>query len=286
MGTGTPGLAQPYPLDGFVMLGEAVREGSGPAAADGISKEDPDAREPEPLPRAVVELEVFLASMEPIRPEQVVLALGGDACTRMAGRAAFLGLLPAARAAALASRGDWKGLLGSGLSAAQLEMLAGAETWLSPVRRGRAFCQWLVERGALEEASFEALCASSLQLGAPLLQVAVERGVLPEPRYLAELLRFSGLRRARAPRGFARSLLVSFPVGWVEHFDLVPLRRRAGACTVAVTRPLPASLLQRLVADTQGPVEPCLAAPSAVAAWRRGWLRRWWQLHYPGRFGV
>jgi hypothetical protein len=77
-------------------------------------------------------------------------------------------------------------------------------------------------------------------------------------------------------------VLVSFPVGWVEHFDMVPIERVDGRFVVAVARPLPTALLDRLAVDAGAEIELQLAPPAAVAAWQRRYLRHWWRVHRPG----
>jgi len=71
-----------------------------------------------------------------------------------------------------------------------------------------------------------------------------------------------------------RTILRSFPRGWVEHLELAPLRRYRGSMVVAVARPLPGRLLRQLQLKLAEPVDLQLASPAAVSAWRRRWLRR------------
>jgi hypothetical protein len=274
------------PPDGFVLLGQA----DPPAPPERAEEVDSDAADawsddtaPEGLPAEVLELGALLAALEPNRPEQVVLTLGGTVGGRLAARAAFLGMIAAPAAEAAAEERDWSVILELGLSASQLAVLVQAEPWLPPVRAGVPFYAWLVERGVLTASQAEELLDQSLQAGAPLFQVALEQGVLDEATYVAELAVFAGLELATAPAGVQRCSVVGFPFGWVEHFELVPLGETRGVQRVAFAAPLPDALLARLAADLGGPVQILLAAPSDVAAWRRRWLGRWWELHRPAR---
>ncbi len=273
---------------GFILLGDAaVSEGSeqpSSSAELGGASENDEALEPEiEVPQRVLELERLFTELEPVASEQVVLTLTGSAAARLAGRAAFLGMIGAEAAAAAAQERDWQALLGAGLSAAQLALLVRAEPWLPPSHHGVSFCRWLVSEGLLEQEQLDELFERSIQLGWPIFQVALEQEVLDEEAYIRHLARFTNHELAEAPGRLPRSLLVAFPMGWVEHFDLVPLERERGRVLIAAPKPLPKLLLDRLAADTGEPVEVRLAAPADVAAWRRRWLRHWWRVHHAGR---
>jgi hypothetical protein len=268
------------PRDGFVLLGAAPE----PPPGSGIEPSAPeheDSLEPG-IPRSVLELDRLFTELEPVAPEQVVLTLTGSAAARLAGRAAFLGMLGADVAARVAVERDWQLLLSAGLSAAQLALLVRAEPWLPPVQHGALFCRWLVRRGLIQEEQLEALRERSVELGWPMFQVAIEQGLLDERGYIDELSRFTGLRIAKPRGAVSREVLVSFPVGWVEHFDMVPIERVDGRFVVAVARPLPTALLDRLAVDAGAEIELQLAPPAAVAAWQRRYLRHWWRVHRPG----
>lgn len=277
------------PGDGFVLLGDAAAPSTA-APAPSTSEPEPDLEEfSEPeieIPAHLLRLDELFSELEPIDPEQVVLTLAGSAASRLAGRAAFLGLIGSDVAAELALDRDWPALLEAGVSVPQLALLVRAEPWLPPVQHGHPFCRWLVSQAVLSEEQLASLVERSLELGWPLFQVALEQELLDEERYVDQLSRFSGLERAVAPRKVPRELLVGFPVGWIEHFDLVPLERDEEGLVVAVARPLPSVLLRRLEADAGCPVRCRLASPAAVSAWRRRWLRRWWRTHHPGKAGM
>jgi len=266
--------------DGFVLLTETV---SKPLAATEGPAPTIDAPAVGEGPEHLLMLDDLFTELEPIRPEQVVLVLAGSAAVRLAGRAAFLGLMDAERATELGCDRDWQALMEAGVSAAQMAMLIRAEPWLPPVNQGLPFCHWLVSQAVLGPEQLEALHERSVELGWPIFQVALEQGLLDEARYVAQLARFADLEIADEPGDIVRSVLVGFPMGWVEHFDLVPLERVGGGFVIAVARPLPGVLLDRMAADLGGPVECQLAAPAAVSAWRRRWLRHWWRIHHPGR---
>ena len=286
----------PKASDGFVLLGEAqsIDEAPGPQPGSTPTAAAPEApvagrpssldEEPE-IPEHLLQLDELFTELEPIEPEQIVLALAGSAASRLAGRAAFLGFLPTDLAADLALERDWQALLPAGLSAAQLALLVGAEPWLPPVHQGRSFCGWLVSQAVVTQPQLDALHTASMELGWPIFQVALEQGVLDERRYVEQLSRFCDLDLAAAPRGVDRALLVGFPLGWVEHFDLCPLGQGAAGLVVGLARPLPPALLGRLEADVGAAVECRLTSPAEIAAWRRRWLRHWWRLHQPDRGG-
>ncbi len=225
-------------------------------------------------------LDALFTELEPISPEQVALTMAGNAAARIAGRAAFLGHMSADGAARSAAARDWQVFLVSELEPTKLAELVRAEPWLPPARHGLSFCTWLVGQGVLEQEQLDGLHARSLELGWPIFQVAMDEALIDEEHYVSELSRFFNLSLADPPLRIPRSLLVSFPVGWVEHFELVPLRLNEDSVEVAVASPLPASLLERLRHDAGRDVDQQLAAPAAVASWRRRWLRHWWKLHH------
>ncbi len=275
--------------DGFVLLGDVIQrrapDSSPPSSETALEFEEISEPEIE-VPAHLLQLDRLFTELEPIDHEQVVLTLAGSAASRLAGRAAFLGLISSEVAAELGLERDWQALLEAGLGAEQLALLVRAEPWLPPVHHGVSFCRWLVSQAVLSEEQLADLGERSLELGWPIFQVALEQELLDEERYVDQLSRFSGLERAEAPKGVSRDLLVSFPVGWVEHFDLVPLERGDEGLVIALARPLPTTLLEQLVADAGSPVVCRLACPADVAAWRRRWLRRWWRVHHPGKSGM
>ncbi len=286
----TPTTTTTSPGDGFVLLGEAVTEAA--AQPPGAQPADPEEisgvvlEDDVQLPEHLLALDALFVELEPVRPEQIVLTLSGSAAARLASRAAFLGLLPPAEAAELAYERDWQALLRTGLTVAQLALLVRAEPWLPPVHHGLPFCRWLVSQAVLSEDQLERLHATSLERGWPIFQVALEEGLLEEERYVQQLARFADLEVAQPTRGIGRTVLVGFPVGWVEHFDLVPLEQTGTRFVVALSRPLPPVLLDRLAADAGAPVECRLTTPALVSQWRRRWLRAWWRIHHPGRVAL
>ncbi len=221
-----------------------------------------------------MKLDRLFELMDPVEPEQVLLTLAGSTVSRLAGRAVFLGLCGEAAAEKASDTGDWQVLLHEGMDAEGLAMLVQAEPWLPPVRQGRAFTDWLVDQGVLETHQLSQLHAASIRVGWPLFQVAMEEGSITEREYVEQLSRFCGLRAATPPRRMPRTILRSFPRGWVEHLELAPLRRYRGSMVVAVARPLPGRLLRQLQLKLAEPVDLQLASPAAVSAWRRRWLRR------------
>ena len=277
-----------------MLLGESVGSLPAPAPAPAPAPEPEtdalagpaDAEDEIEVPEHVLQLHALFTELEPVEPEQIVLALAGSAASRLAGRAAFLGLMKPSVASDLTLERDWQALLRSSLSGPQLALLVRSEPWLPPTHGGEPFCGWLVSQAVITAQQLEALHNSSIEQGWPIFQVALEQGILDEQRYVGQLARFAGLELAAAPRGIARSSVVGFPLGWVEHFELVPLEREGGAWVIGVATPLPDELLYRLQADTGGVVECRLAAPAVIAAWRRRWLRHWWRLHFPGRTGL
>jgi hypothetical protein len=274
--------------DGFVLLGDAPETAAEPPLRaepeqrHSESEDDPSELDVE-VPERVLLMDALFTELEPVDPEQIVLTLTGSASARLAGRAAFLGMIGADDAAGAAQERDWQALLVAGLSAGQLALLVRAEAWLPPVHHGLPFCQWLVSQAVLDQDRLDALFDRSIQLGWPIFQVALEDGALDEATYVDQLARFCGLEQAQPPRGIPRAVLVSFPVGWVEHFELVPLARGDAGFVVASATYLPTALVARLAADLGCPVEIQLAAPAAVATWRRRWLRHWWRMHHAGR---
>ncbi len=274
--------------DGFVLLGEAEVPPQEPAVptaapADLELLSDPAFGDEEiEVPEHVLRLDLLFTELAPIAPEQIVLTLAGSAAARLAGRAAYLGMLPATLAAELAQERNWQALLDGGLSVAQLALLVQSEPWLPAVCHGTQFCRWLVSQAVVTQEQLEQLFERSIELGWPIFQVALEQEVLDERCYTEQLSAFSGLEMASAPVRIPRELLVRFPLGWVEHFDLVPLEFAGGAFEVAIARPLPKLLRERVSADAGAPVEFVLAPPAAVASWRRRWLRHWWKVHHPG----
>ena len=273
---------------GFVLLASPPEEGEGspqlPEPPRGEAELDEEISELDvEVPEHILLMDALFTELEPVAPEQIVLTLTGSASARLAGRAAFLGMIPSETASSVAVERDWQALLSAGLSASQLALLVRAEPWLPPAHHGLPFCRWLVSQAVLTDDKLEALFEQSIQLGWPIFQVALEEGALDEATYVDQLARFCGLEQAEPPRGISRAVLVSFPVGWVEHFDLVPIERGEEGFVVASATGLPSALLARLLADTGCPVEVRIAAPAAVVAWRRRWLRHWWKVHHAGR---
>jgi hypothetical protein len=273
---------------GFVLLADP------PASGDGETQRVEPVRDLPELDEEISELDVevplrvllmdaLFTELEPVAPEQIVLTLTGSASARLAGRAAFLGMIPSEVASVAALERDWQALLAAGLSASQLALLVRAEPWLPPTHHGLPFCRWLVSQAVISEDKLDALFERSIQLGWPIFQVALDDGALDEATYADQLARFCGLQQAQPPGGIPRAVLVSFPVGWVEHFDLVPLERGVDGFVVASATGLPTALVARLAADLGCPVEIRIAAPAAVASWRRRWLRHWWKVHHTGR---
>ncbi len=275
------GLGAPS-IEGFVLLGdvEPTVDEEGVESPQVVAEPtDPSLHDELEVPPHLLALDTFFTALEPIPAEQVVLTLTGQAAARLAGRAAYLGLMSPRVAARVAMARDWQTLLTSFLSPEQLALLVKAEPWLPPVRGEQRFCDWLVANDVLEREIVDALHLRSEELGWPIFQVAMDEQILDEARYVRELAQFYGLGLAKPAKRLSRSLLVRFPMGWVEHFDLVPLRHGDEGVQVAVTRALPDELMERLCQDAGGPVEQLLAIPASVASWRRRWLRNWWRLH-------
>jgi hypothetical protein len=274
--------------DGFVLLGNDATDAQQvkpPSQSPQLDEEEVSDFDI-PVPERVLLLDALFTELEPASPEQVVLALSGSAAVRLAGRAGFLGMLRPEVASDVELERDWQRLLGTGMSAAQLALLIRAEPWLPPAHMGVPFSSWLVSQAVLSQDQLDELAARSIDVGWPIFQVALDDGALDERRYVEQLAAFSGLELAQSPAGLSRAVLVGFPLGWVEYFELVPIERVDGRFVVAVPTVLPDALVRCLEADLGCEVELRLAPPAAVSAWRRRWQRAWRQVHQVGSRGL
>jgi len=253
----------------------------------------PPARRPAPVHRPAVEpakptqdpLQEHPESpllwdlLAPARPEDLRPLLVGEGLERLVARAGFLALLDGDGSKRALASGQWQELLHLGLGSEALATVLRCDLWFPHTQGERDLHDLVLARGLVRWRELGEVREAAREAEQPFWQVALREGLLLDGDYLAALAELHDLPVHSSPIRFAKTVLEALRPGWVRHFPLVPLRRTRAGSVLAVGRPLPAALLERITSELEHPVTQELCAPALLDAWREAWLERWLDLH-------
>ena len=197
---------------------------------------------------------------------------------KMLNRAALLGYIP--EEAVWSSDGAWwEVLISRGASPSDVADLAKLDAWFPPEHDEQEFNEFVLGERLLRFRDFGGIEDLSEEKRLSFWQAAIDGEFLTEQQFTEAVLRFADPPLATAPTRVAKTVLDSFPIGWVQHFDVVPLGRRSGAQLVAVYRFLSNDLLALLAEAVGRDIQQQLANPADIGEWKDNWLHRWEDHH-------
>jgi len=233
-----------------------------------VEQENIEPREDTPPAPSTTSDAPLLAALAPLCEDEAKSLIAAADPEALARRAAFLGLADASTASATAAH-SWPALVTAGVDPQDIAALIAATPWTppSPTEGEDAFEDHALGERILKFRDLQTARAAAEEHGRPTWQQCVDSGACSEDAWTDGVAGYTGLKRGSPPARMTKSLAQAVERGWVEHFPLVPVKKRKDGIVIAVATPLPERLVERL-----GPASFVLLTPTQLDEVRERWL--------------
>ena len=231
----------------------------------------PKAPSPAPKRAMVTDDRAVVAALEPWPAEDARHAIRSADGAQLAAQARFLGFI-AEDARGDVTRSGVPGLLAHGVDVQHVADLVRCARFLEPVAGDFEFTDHALGERLVRFRELHELRAEARTAQTPLWSHAVAKGRISPKAWRDCVASYVEWPQAKAPSRFSKTALESLHRGWVEHFDLVPIRTRKETVMVATSAPLPAGIVERIEESYGGTIRWQIATTDQLDGWRERWL--------------
>ena len=225
----------------------------------------------------------FITALAPLEPPETddFLSYVARHLPVLLKRLEILGLRPADTDGQGVPQGPrwYRPLLTQGVDPQALADLVRSEYWFpAQTEEGTTLLDHFCDNGVLRVRDVRRIERIARGKHIPFWREVVEEGLVEEAALADAIASLTGCPRSGGTARFSRPVLNALPVAWVQHFDLVPLRRSKGVVHVACAGHPGPLLAAKLREAATGKLELGVATRSEVESWRAAWLDKWSEL--------